>query len=80
MITVAIVMEPTVGSALAKGCQGLTGTLIGSALALAIQGIVLGVTGTLDYDRHTVGVVRTSGSGPAAGKDVQSGAQSALWG
>ena len=57
VVTVAIVLQPTVGSAFFQGMQGVLGTLLGSAMSLAIQGIILGVAETLSYQRHPVSVV-----------------------
>ena len=57
VVTVAIVLEPTVGSAFFQGCQGILGTLLGSAMSLAIQGIILGIAETLSYQRHPVSTV-----------------------
>ena len=53
----AFVLEPTLGSALNKGAQGMVGAVIGAALGIGSQAIAEELVGRYDYNTNSAGLV-----------------------
>lgn len=52
-----ILLESTVGSAVFRAIEAMSGAAIGTAVAFTCQGIMLGICGTLDYNKRPVPLV-----------------------
>lgn len=53
VVTTAFVLEPTLGSALNKGAQGMLGAFIGAALGIGSQAIAGELVGDYNYNRES---------------------------
>ena len=53
----AFVLEPTLGSALSKGAQGMCGAVLGAGLAMASQALAGAMVGEYDYDAKPASLV-----------------------
>ena len=54
----AFVLEPTLGSAMNKGAQGMVGAVIGAGLGIGSQAVAEELVGEYNYSRDPVALVR----------------------
>jgi len=76
-----VALAPNVGSALKRSWQGAGGTILGSALGIAVMAIMERIIGSSAFNQHPVASVRTSTWVPSgtAEKATKPAGRACLW-